>query len=146
MNAAGCVSAGWWINAGRCCWLLLLVAAVDCCCWLLLLVAGWPLLVAGWLLLLGYCLRAGKSLNNSRILMILRLRQFCRRKSLWKFSGHWWVAAETILQAKKSLNIFTEVMRKKSFEIVLEYFQSRDWIPDLWWEGIGREFRLGEIG
>ena len=57
--------------AGRCCWLLLLlIAAADCCCWLLSLVAA-----------------AGKVFHYVRDISGLRLRQFCRRKSPWIFSG-----------------------------------------------------------
>ena len=79
-------------------------------------------------------LQAKKSLNVFGILMIcgqdilhakkifeyfqvvddLRLRQFCRWKSLWMFSGYWWFAAKTILHAKK----------------IFEYFQViDDWRP-----------------
>ena len=157
---------GWMlvVVAGCCCWLLLLVAVAGCCCWLLLLVAAaccccrLLLLVAVvgcccWLLndcclLLEYCLLAGKSLKISRILMIcgwdnfagekvfeyfqdfddLRLKQFCRRRSLWIFSPRW-----------------RGNLAKTSFEIVLENFLSDDWVPELWWEESGREFRLGEI-
>ena len=111
---------------GRCCWLLLLIAAAGCCCWLLLLIAA-----AGcccWLLLL----IAQKFFEYFRnIVDDLRLRQFCRRKSLWIFSGCWWFAAKTNLQAKKSLNIFGLLM--KSLWIfsgcwwkVFEYLQNID--------------------
>ena len=68
----------------------------------------------------------GKTLNISRLLMIwgqdnsagekdfeyfqvvddLRLRELCRRKIVGIFPGCWWFAAKTILQVKKSLNIF----------------------------------------
>ena len=105
--------------AASCCWLL-----DDC--WLRLVAAG------GCWLPLEYCLQAEKSLNNFGILMIwgwdnfagekvfeflqyfdqLRLRQICRRKNLWIFPGFWWFAAKTILQAKTSLNIFEEAMKK----------------------------------
>ena len=144
--------------AGWCCWLLLLIAAVDCCycyCWLLLLVAAagcccWLLLLVAaagccWLLLLvaaaGCCcwllllvLIAQKVFEYFRVVDDLRLRQICRRKSLWIFSGCCWFAAKTILQAKKSLNIFG--LLKKSL-----------WIfPEYGWEEDGREFRLGEVG
>ena len=126
--------------AGRCFWLLLLIAAVDCCCWLLLLIAAVG--CCCWLLLLV----AQKVFEYFRnIVEDLRLRQFCRRKSLWIFSGCWWFAAKTNLQAKKSLNIFGWLV--KSLWIfsgcwwkVFEYF------PEYWWEEGGREFRLGEVG
>ena len=91
--------------ADCCCWLLLLVAAVDCCCWLLLLIADAD--CCCWLLLL----IAQKVFEYFRnIVDDLRLRQFCRRKSLWIFSGCWWFAAKTILLAEKSLNIFGLLM------------------------------------
>ena len=92
------------------CRMLLLVAAVDCCCWLLLLIAaagGWC-----WLLLLVAAVDCPKS--------------------LWIFPEYsWWFAAKTILQAKKSLNIFG--LLTKSLWIfsgcwwkVFEYFQNID--------------------
>ena len=59
----------------------------------------------------------------------LGLGQFCWRKSLWMFSPRCWGTLVTT-----------------SFEIVLEYFQSKDWIPEFWWEESGRKFRLGEKG
>ena len=111
----------WWLLllvavAGGCCWLLLVVAAAGGCCWLLLLVV---VAVAGcccWLLLF----IARKLFEFFRDLGDLRLEQFCRRKSLWIFSGCWWFAAKTILQAKgleyfrvvdeKSLNISRTLM------------------------------------
>ena len=90
----------------RCCWLLPLIAAVDCCCWLLLLIAAVD--CCCWLLLL---IAAQKVFEYFRdIVDDLRLRQICRRKSLWIFSGCWWFAAKTNLQAKKSLNIFGLLM------------------------------------
>ena len=110
------------VAVGRC-WLMLIA---DGCYWLLL-VAGWLLVAAGILLVAaGIPLQAKKSLKNSRILMIcgwdnfagekvfeyfqdivdLRVRKFCRRKCLWIFSGQWWFESKTILQPKKSLNIF----------------------------------------
>ena len=75
-------------------------------------------------------LQAKKTLINFGILMIcgqdnfagekdfeyfqviddLRLRQFCRSKSLWICSRFWWSAAKTNLQAKKSLNVFGILM------------------------------------
>ena len=116
------------VAAGCCCWLLLLVAAVDCCCWLLLLIA------------------AQKVFEYFRdIVDDLRLRQICRRKSLWIFSGCWWLAAKTNLQAKKSLNIFGLLMicgqDKFAGEKVFEYFRvvdeeslniSRIWVKVRW--------------
>ena len=148
--------------AGCCCWLLLLVAAVDCCCWLLLLIVAagcccWllPLIAAVdcccWLLLLiaqkvfeyfqnivdDLRLRqfAGEEVfEYFRVVDDLRLRQICRRKSLWIFSGCWWFAAKTNLQAKKSLNIFGLLMKSRSI------------FPECWWERSGREVRLGEVG
>ena len=92
-------------------------------------------------------LQARKVLNIFRILMIcgqdnfageklfeyyqdngeLRRRQFCRRKSLWILSGYWWFASKTILQVKKSLNIFRMmvicVVDNFAGEKVLEFFQ-----------------------
>ena len=102
-SKAGCCCS--WLlltNAafGCCCWLLLLVAAVDCCCWWLLLIAAGG--CCCWLLLLV----AQKVFEYFRVVDVLRLRQFCRRKSLWIFSGCWCFAVKTNLQAKKSLNIF----------------------------------------
>ena len=101
------------MNAGCCCWLLLLILAVDCCCWLLLLVAAagcgcwFLLLVEGWLLLIA----AGWDTA-------------CWRESLWIFPGYWWFAAKTILQAKKFLNFFAELMRKVDLMRIL--FQIHD--------------------
>ena len=109
----------WWLlvaAAGCCCWLLLLVAAVDCCCWWLLLIAQ----------------KVFEYFRN--IVDDLRLRQICRRKSLWIFSGCWWFAAKTNLQAEKSLNNFGLLVKSL-------------WIfPEYWWERSGREVRLGEVG
>ena len=121
--------------AGCCCWLLLLVAAVDCCCWLLSLIAAagcccWLLLLivaAGcccWLLVLvavvDCCcwlllLIAQKVLECFRIIVDdLRLRQFCRRKSLWIFSGCWWKVFEYFrVVGEKSLNISRISMGEK---------------------------------
>ena len=131
------------VAAVDCCWrMLLLVAAVDCCCWLLLLIAAaggccWLLLLVAavdcccwWLLLIAQ--KVFEFFQN--IGDDLRLRQFCWRKSLWIFSGCWWFAAKTILQAEKSLNIFGLLL--KSLGI----------FPEYWWEEGGREFRLGEVG
>ena len=115
--------------AGCCCWLLLLVAAAGCCCWLLgdcrllRLTAGWLLVAAGMRL------AGGKVFVYFRNIDDLRLRQFCRRKSRWIFSSRWWGK-----------------LAKARFKIVLEYFQIGGWIPELWWEERGREFRLGELG
>ena len=61
----------WLLLVGCCCWLSLMIAAVECCCWL-------PLLVA-----------AQKVFEYFRVVGDLRLRQICRRKSLWIFSGCW---------------------------------------------------------
>ena len=141
--AAGCCC---WLLVD--CWLLLLIAAVDCCCWLLLLVSGWLLVAA-----------ADCCCWNTA----------CWWKDLWVFSGYWWFAAKTILQAKKSSNIFRDnddlrprqFWRRKSLwifspkwwgdlaktkiESVPEYFQSKNWALELWWKESGGEFRLGEI-
>ena len=108
---------------GCCCWLLLLIAGCgwDTACWRK---SVW-IFPAYWWFAAKKILQPKKSLNISRILIIcgsdnsagneifetfrdfddLRLRQFCRRKSLWNFPGYWWFAAKTILQATKSLNI-----------------------------------------
>ena len=126
--------------AGCCCWLLLLVAAVDCCCWLLLSIAA-----AGrccWLLLL---VAAQKVFEYFRVIVDdLRLRHFCRRKGLWIFPGADDLRLRKFCRRKslwifsgadeKSLNIFGLLV--KSLWIFLEY----------WWEGSGREVRLGEVG
>ena len=59
-----------------------------------------------------------------------RIKQFCRRISLWMFSGKCWFAAQTILKAKKSSNIFRIMMicggDKFAGEEVFEYFQDND--------------------
>ena len=141
--AAGCCC--WMLllvaDAGCCCWLLLLVAAAGCCCWLLLLVAAagcccWTVFECfrdiGDLRLRQFCRR--KSLWILSGVDDLRLRQFCRQKSLWIFSGADDFAAKTILQAEKSLNIFGLLTESL-------------WIfPEYWWEECGRGFRLGEVG
>ena len=108
-----------------CCWLLLiadgcyclLLVAASCCwflddCWLWLGYCLLLLVAAGccWLLddccwLLECCLQAKKFFEHFRDFDDLRLRQFCRRKSVWIFPEYWWFAAKTILQAKKSLKI-----------------------------------------
>ena len=131
------------VVANCCCWLLMLVAAVNCCCWLLLLIAAvgcfcWLLLLIAavdcfcWLLLLiaavGCLLlsaAAQKVFEYFRNMVDdLRLRQICRRKSLWIFSG----------VDEKSLNIFGLLVKSP-------------WIfPEYWWERSGREVRLGEVG
>ena len=131
------------VVAGCCCWLLLLVAAAGCCCWLLLLIVAagsccWLLLLVAaadcccWLLLL-IAQKVFEYFQNT--VDDLRLRQFCRRKSLWIFSEYSWrFAAKTNLQAKKSLNIFGLLLKGL-------------WIfPEYGWEEGGREFRLGEVG
>ena len=90
----------------------------GCCCWLLLLIAGWLLvatgiLLVGWLPVVAGILLAGEKVSeNFRDIRELRLRQFYRRRSLWIFPGNWWFAAKTILPAKKTLITFAEVMRK----------------------------------
>ena len=98
-----CVDTAVRTEAGCCCWLLmliaaagwlLLIAAAGSCCWVLLLVeCCWLLLLVAavdcrcWLLLL-----AG---------------------ILWIFPGYsWWFGTKTTLQAKKSLNILEEAMKK----------------------------------
>ena len=122
--------------AGCCCWLLLLVAAVDCCCWLLLLIVAagcccWLLLLVAavdcccWLLLL-------ISAAGCWCWLLLLITVVDCWKSLGIFPEYsWWFAAKTILQAKKSLNIFGLLM--KSLRIfsgcwwkVFEYFQNID--------------------
>ena len=115
-------------------------------------------------------LQAKKSLNNSMILIIcgsgnfagekvfgyfqdideVRLSHFCRRKSLWIFPGHWWVAAKTISQAKNSLNIFSPRWwwdwAKTSSWIVWECFLSKDWALRIRWDESVGEFRPKEVG
>ena len=132
MNAGGCLSAGWGMNAGWCCWLLLLTAAVDCCCWLLLLVVAadcccWLLLLvaaadcccwcywdtSGWQKSLwifpGYWWFAADNSVGQKCIEYfgdtddLRLRKICCRKSLWIFSPRWWRNL-----AKTSLRNFCE--------------------------------------
>ena len=110
--------------AGCCCWLLLLVAAVDYCCWLLLLIAAagcccWLLLLVAavdcrcWLLLL--IAAAQKVFEYFRdIVDDLRLKQICRRKSLWIFSGCWWKVFEYFrVVGEKSLIISRILMGEK---------------------------------
>ena len=99
------------------CWCWLLINTADC--WWLLLIAGWLLVAAGILL------NGGKVFDYFQIILfcgldnfagekvfqyfqdidVLRLRQLCRRKSLWVLPGYWRFAAKTFLQAKKFLNI-----------------------------------------
>ena len=100
-----------------CCWLLLIADGcywlMDDCwlrlgCWWRLLVASdcWMMLVAAGMLLVG-----GKVFEYFRDVDALRLRQFCRQKSLWIFSKRQWRNL-----AKTSLKIvfeyFEEAMRK----------------------------------
>ena len=134
--------------AGCCCWLLLLVAAVDCCCWLLLLIAAQKVFeyfrkIVGDLRLRQFA--GDKVFEYFRVVDDLRLRQICRRKSLWIFSDCWWLAAKTNLQAKKSLNIFG------SWWKVFEYFRvvgekslniSRILMGEKWKRGSPRGSRL----
>ena len=47
-----------------------------------------------------------KIFEFSQVVDDLRLRELCKRKSVGIFPGCWWFAAKTILQVKKSLNIF----------------------------------------
>ena len=60
----------------------------------------------------------------------LHLKQFCRRKSLWMFPRQWWFASKTILQVKKSWNIFSIKMvcgqDNLVGEKVFEYFRDND--------------------
>ena len=125
--AAGMLLAGWLLlAAGRLLAGWLLVAAVSCLCWpeSLWIFPGY------WWFATKTSLQAKKSFNIFGLLIFaakqvcrrkssgwfqdtndLWLRQFCRRQSLWIFSGYWWFAAETSLQAKKSLNISRILMR-----------------------------------
>ena len=77
------------------CWLLLITAD----CWWIKLVAGWFLVAAGILLVAASCF-CFLDVDD------FRLRQFCRRKSLWIFSKRQW-----------------RNLAKTSFKIVLEYFE-----------------------
>ena len=92
---------------GCCCWLLLLVAAVDCCCWLLLLIAAAQKVfeyfrdIVDDLRLRQFA--GEKVFEYFRVVDDLRLRQNCRRKSLWIFSG----------ADEKSLNISRTLMGEK---------------------------------
>ena len=112
--------------ADCCCWLLLLVVAVDCCCWLLLLTAFVAADCCCWLLLFITAAGCWKVFEYFRDVGELRLREVCRRKGLWIFSGCWWFAVKTNLQAKKSSDFFGLLV--KSLWIFSEY----------WWEEGGR--------
>ena len=99
VGAAGRMDADccWWsfllvAAANCCCWLLLMVAFAGCCCWLLLLIAAAD--CRCWLLLLIAAAGGRKVFEYFRDIDDLRLRQFCRRKSLWIFSGCWWKVFE----------------------------------------------------
>ena len=95
-------------DAGCCCWSLLLIAVAGCCCWLLLLVAAagcccWLLLLIAW-----------KVFEYFRDIGDLRLRQFCRRKSLWRFSGCCWKVFHYFqVVDEKSSNISRILMRRR---------------------------------
>ena len=52
----------------------------------------------------------GKDFEYFQVVDDLRLRQFCRWKTLWIFSGFGWCAAKTNLQAKKTLINFGILM------------------------------------
>ena len=123
-----------------CWWLLLVAAGCYCRCFLLLAAAGCCRIAAAWILVVEDCW--------SRLGYYLLID--CWRRSLWTYSGYWLFAAKTILQAKKSSNILAEMMRKFGWDKILKLsyniFRAKDWIPELWWEESGREFRLGEIG
>ena len=90
-----------------CCWLLLIA---DGCYWLQLVATGrcWLLLAAGgccriaaaWTMVVDDCW--------SRLGYYLLIDRW--RRSLWTHSGYWIFAAKTILQAKKSVNIFRIMM------------------------------------
>ena len=127
---------------GCCCWLLLLVATASCvcccCCWKLFEYFRdfsdlrlrqfcrrkklWKISGADDLRLRQFCRRKSLWINSGAD--DLRLRQFCRRKSLWIFSGADDLSLKIFGLLRKSLWIF----------------------PEYWWEGGGREFRLGEVG
>ena len=136
--------------AGCCCWLLLLVAAVDCCCWLLLLIVAagcccWLLLLVAavdcccWLLLLIV------AVDCCCWLLLLIAAVDCR-KSLWIFPEYsWWFAAKTICR-RRSLSIFSDCWWK-----VFEYFRvvgemslniSRILMGEKWKRGSPRGSRL----
>ena len=134
---------GWMLvaAAGRCCcwlllvgWMLLVAPAVDCRCWLLLLVAGWLPVAAGILF------AGGKVFEYFRDIDDLRLKQLCRRKTLWIFSGCWWFAAKICEKVFENFQDIDDLRlrqfcRRKSLCI----------FPGYWWKESGREFRFGEI-
>ena len=113
------------VVANCCCWLLLLVAAVDCCCWLIAVdCCCWLLLLVAavdwccWLIAVDCCcwLLLPKNIFEyfRNIVDDLRLRQICRRKSLWIFSGCWWKVFEYFrVVGEKSLNISRILMGEK---------------------------------
>ena len=113
------------VVANCCCWLLLLVAAVDCCCWLIAVdCCCWLLLLVAavdwccWLIAVDCCcwLLLPKNIFEyfRNIVDDLRLRQICRRKSLWIFSGCWWKVFEYFrVVGEKSLNISRTLMGGK---------------------------------
>ena len=134
--------------AGCCCWLLLLIAVVDCCCWLLLLIAQ----------------KVFEYFRN--IVDDLRPRQFCRRKSLWIFSGCWWKVFEYFrVVGEKSLNFSRILMRGKRKRVsprgnrlesgmnamavcrlfILEFPR---WTPFKWEpiRSFGKKWRAGRLG
>ena len=95
------VAAGCWMIAG-CGWDTAVCWKIAACGWD---TAGcWMIAGCGWDILAGE-----KVFEYFQDTDDLRLRQFCRRNSLWIFSGFWWYAAKTILQAKKSLS-FSRIM------------------------------------
>ena len=116
--AAGCwMIAGCGLDTAGCCWLL------DDCCWLLecCLQAKKSLNIFGILMICGYDNFAGeKVFEYFQDIDALRLRQFCRRKSLWIFSSRWWGN-----------------LTKTSFGIVLEYFLVKEeelyQVSPEWW-------------
>ena len=82
---------------------VLMLAVVDYC-WLLMVATGcWMIASCGWDTVGCFWL-----LDDASCGWIAA----CRRKILWIFLGYWWFAAKTNLQAKKSLNIFEEAMKK----------------------------------
>ena len=107
------------MNAGCCCRLSLLIAAVDCCCWLLLLIdaAGCCLIAGcGWntacWMIAGCCWNTAHWMIagccwNTACCMIASCcwNAACWPEIPWIIPGYWWYAAKTSLQAKKSLNI-----------------------------------------
>ena len=91
------------------CWLLLINADWW---WLLLVAAGcWMIAACGWDTA-SCCwdtacfMIAGEGVfEYIQYIVCLRLRQLCRRKSLWIIAEYWWFGGKTILQAENSLNI-----------------------------------------